>query len=44
MNQRNPQCQNIAELTSANVAEWRRFPLKLIKKSNCWLLQMEKGG
>ena len=26
VNQRNPQCQNIAELTSANVEEWRRFP------------------
>jgi hypothetical protein len=24
--QRNLQCQNIAELTSVNVAEWRRFP------------------
>jgi hypothetical protein len=28
VNQRNPQCQNIAELTSANVEEWRRFPQK----------------
>jgi hypothetical protein len=26
VNQRNTQCQNIAELTSANVEEWRRFP------------------
>jgi hypothetical protein len=26
VNQRNPQCPNIAELTSANVEEWRRFP------------------
>ena len=26
VNQRNPQCHNIAELVSANVEEWWRFP------------------
>jgi len=29
VNQRNPQCQNIAELTNAIMEEWRRFPQEI---------------
>jgi len=28
VNQRNLQCQNIAELTNAILEEWRQFPLE----------------
>jgi hypothetical protein len=32
MKQRNPQCQNIAELTNAILEEWRRFPQERLSR------------
>ena len=32
VNQRNPQCKNIAELTNAILEEWRRFPQERLRQ------------
>jgi hypothetical protein len=32
VNQRNPQCQNIAELTNKILEEWQRFPQERLRR------------
>ena len=50
VNQRNPECQNIAELTNAIPEEWRRFPQerprRLVLRMNrrVWELWRKRGG
>jgi len=48
--QRNPQCQNPAELTNAITEEWRRFPQERLRllvlgmNSRVWELWRKRGG
>ena len=50
VNQRNPECQNIAELTNAILKEWRRFPQerlpRLVRGMNrrVWELWCKRRG
>jgi len=50
VNQRNPQCQNIAELTNTILEQWRQFPqerlCRLVRGMNrqVWELWRKRGG
>ena len=50
VNQRNPQCQNIAELTNTILEEWWRFPqerlrhLVRVMNRHVWELWCKHGG